>query len=151
MGWMGQAGTACQNSRWAPSGKERSKFSDKIQDETWEGTGQSLFFPIISYFRASFPVLEHTFPVLERHFLFYNVFSCFRTSFSCLECPFPVFLFLLGKWFCPMTFRDREVCPRIFAPALVLGNIFVLGQWDVPSWIVHGRLALQHMLLWLVG
>jgi hypothetical protein len=42
----------------------------KILDGTRDGTGQSLFFPMISCSRTTFPVLERTFPVLEHPFLF---------------------------------------------------------------------------------
>ena len=56
-----------------------------------------------------FPVLEHPFLVLERPYLV-------------LERLFPVFWFILGKWFCPGTSRDTEVCPGIFTLVLVPGQ-----------------------------
>jgi hypothetical protein len=40
------------------------------RDAGRDGTGKSLFFPIISCFRTYLSVLVRTFPVLERPFLF---------------------------------------------------------------------------------
>ena len=94
---MGRAGTACQN-----PGRD-------------VGLLYHYFFPIISCFRTSFPVLEHP-------FLFYNVISCFRMSYFCFRVSFSCFLVSLGNWFCPGTSRDRGICPGIFAPALVPGQ-----------------------------
>ena len=79
-------------------------------------------------------------------------FSCFRTSspvlerpFPVLKCPFLVFWesdFVLGR---PWT---EEFVPGFLLLPMsrdkgttVQENIFVPGQWDVPSRIVPGRLA----------
>ena len=53
----------------------------------WDWTG--LFFPTIFWFRTSFPVLERTFPVLERPLLFYNVLWERRQSWDFCSCPCP--------------------------------------------------------------
>ena len=100
---------------------------------TGRGTGQSLFFSMISCFRTSFPVLE-------RPFLFWNVLSCFRTSFSCYRTSFYCFGTSFSCFLCSFgkVILSRDVpgqrslsrdfcscpCPR------------TKGQWDVPSRIV---------------
>ena len=49
-------------------GRDDHYFSVKIRDGT--GTGQSLFFPMISCFRTFFAVLERPFPLLVHPLLF---------------------------------------------------------------------------------
>ena len=45
----GRAGTACKNPE-RDGGQDNHYFSVKIRDRTQDGTRQSLFFPMISYF-----------------------------------------------------------------------------------------------------
>ena len=60
----GRARTACQNPG-RDAGRDNHYFSVKIRDGTGTGRDNRYFFPMISYFTTSFPVLERTFPVLE--------------------------------------------------------------------------------------
>ena len=64
----GQAVTAYQNIGW-DARCDNYYFSVKIRDEMQDRTITT--FPMISYFRTSFPFLERPFPVLEHPFLFY--------------------------------------------------------------------------------
>jgi hypothetical protein len=72
----GRAETAYQILR-RDTGRDNHYFSVKIRDGTRDGMGRDAgwnrttpFFPMIFCFRTSFPVSEHTFPVLEHPFLF---------------------------------------------------------------------------------
>ena len=58
-------------------GHRDSRTSSKSCHGLGRDAGKSLFFPMISYCRSSFPVLGHPHPVL-------NILSCFRTSFLLL-------------------------------------------------------------------
>ena len=101
-------------------GRDGSGQPVKIWDGTRSGMEQSLFFPMISCFTTSFPVIEHTLPVLERPFLVLDV----------------LFLLFWDFWVSDFDPGQRSLS-RIFALALVRdkgtagqGNIFVPGKRD---------------------